>query len=885
MDSLAHKDKEEHMPNIDPVLSTGLRGLDQTLRGLMPGDNLVWRVGAIDDYFPFVQAACDQAARTRQTTIYFRFATHKPLIEEGDGITVRHLHPERGFDAFINDIHEVINQSRHRALYIFDCLSELAVDWCSDRMLGNFFMLTCPHLYDVGAIAYFALLRDNHSFHATGPITSTTQVLIDVYRHDEKSYVQPIKVQHRNSPTMYMLHAMEGDDFAPVVHSITTALILEDVPWNRSDTANYHLGFWSRTFSRAEAIQANLDRGEAPPPDLDEFVGQLQHMMIAKDPRILKLAEGYFSLKHIVNIRRRMIGTGLIGGKSTGMLLARAILEKDSPECHDLLEPHDSFFVGSDVFCTYLVQNGCWWNRQVQRGSEVFFDDAMRVRQQILTGTFPEYLLKQFAAMLDHFGQSPIIVRSSSLLEDAFGNSFVGKYESVFCANQGSPDKRMTDFLSAVRTVYASVMSDDALRYRAARGLLDADEQMALLVQRVSGVACGRRFFPHAAGVALSFNPYVWSDHIDPEAGVTRIVFGLGTRAVHRADDDYTRIVALNAPDRRPEAGSHEVRRYTQWKVDCLDLEANQEVTANFEQIVEENGSAVPLEMFASRDIEVERRAAEQHKKGVFSWVLTFDKLLKKTDFVLQMRTMLRTLEEAYGHPVDTEYTLNFFNNDQFKINLVQCRPLHVKGSTPISEPPESISTDAIILKTSGPVIGQSRIANIDRIIYVVRAEYNELPTYDRYAIARVIGKLAHLEGSQSCTTLLLGPGRWGTTIPALGVPVNFTEINTVDIICELVAMRDNLVPDVSLGTHFFNELVEMDMLYLACFPNANETILNQSLLEQAPNKLADYLPEEKAWDKVIRVIDVETLGKGNLVLNANAIKQRVTCYLEKNAS
>jgi len=850
----------------------------------MPGDNLVWQVGAIDDYVPFVRAACERAARTRQTTVYFRFATHEPLIEEGERTTVCHLDPERGFGVFINDIHQVINQSRHRALYVFDCLSELVVDWCSDRMLGNFFMLTCPHLYDVGAIAYFALLRSNHSFHATAPITSTTQVLLDVYRHDEKIYVHPIKVQHRNSPTMYMLHAWEGDDFVPVVHSMTTAQIREDVPWNRLDIANYHLGFWSSTFSRAEAIQASLDRGETPPPDLDDFVKQLRHMMIAKDPRILKLAADYLSLRHIVNIRRRMIGTGLIGGKSTGMVLARAILEKDSPECHDLLEPHDSFFVGADVFCTYLVQNGCWWNRQAQRGPEVVFDDAMRVRQQMLTGSFPEYLLKQFEAMLDHFGQSPIIVRSSSLLEDAFGSSFVGKYESVFCANQGSPDKRMTDFISAVRTVYASVMSDDALRYRAARGLLEADEQMALLIQRVSGMACGRRFFPQAAGVALSFNPYVWSDHIDPEAGMTRIVFGLGTRAVDRTDDDYTRIVALNAPDRRPEASLDEVHQYTQRKVDCLDLEANQEVTITFEQIARENGDTLPLEMFASRDLGIERRAAEQQqKKNFFSRVLTFDKLLKKTDFVVQMHAMLRTLQEAYGHPVDTEYTLNFFDNDQFRINLVQCRPLHVKGSTPISEPPETVPADRIVLKTPGPVIGQSRVASIDRIIYVVRAPYSELPTYDRYAVARVIGKLAHLEDSRECTTLLLGPGRWGTTTPALGVPVSFAEINTADIICELVAMRDDLVPDVSLGTHFFNELVEMDVLYLACFPSASETVFNPGSLEQAPNRLTDYLPGEEAWDEVIRVIDVGALGKGDLVLNANAIKQRVICYFDEN--
>ena len=162
--------------------------------------------------------------------------------------------------------------------------------------------------------------------------------------------------------------------------------------------------------------------------------------------------------------------------------------------------------------------------------------------------------------MLDYFGQSPIIVRSSSLLEDNYGNAFAGKYESVFCANQGPHAKRLQDFLSAVKTVYASTMSEKALRYRAQRGLLDRDEQMSLLVQRVSGGCYGSLFFPQIAGVGLSRNPYVWSECIDPAAGVVRLVFGLGTRAVDRSDDDYTRIVALNAPERRPESDFDEVR-------------------------------------------------------------------------------------------------------------------------------------------------------------------------------------------------------------------------------------------------------------------------------------------------------------------------------------
>ena len=869
------------MAHIDPNLSTGLPGLDRALRGLLPGDNLVWLVDSIEDYAPFVEAACKRAMRQKQPIVYFRFATHKPLLEEQPGVTIHRLRPEIGFDVYIREIHAVINESRDKALYIFDCLSELVVDWCSDRMLGNFFMLTCPHLYDVGAITYFGLMRNGHSFHALHPITETAQILIDVYRHDGKIYVHPAKVQHRNSPTMYMPHVWEGHEFLPVTRSITNTAILKGTAWNRLDIGNYQRGYWSNTFARAEALKLAVNRGEAEPAELEAFTEQLRRMVISHDEKMLAVARKYLRLEHILDIRERMIGTGMLGGKSVGMLLSRAIVEADDPHWAEVLEPHDSFYVGSDVFCTYLVQNGCWWAKQTQRMPQSFLDQAMQARQQMLTGNFPEYLLKQFEGMLDYFGQSPIIVRSSSLLEDAFGNAFAGKYESVFCANQGSPDKRLEDFLSAVRAVYASTMSEDALKYRAARGLLDQDEQMALLIQRVSGAGYAHRFYPQAAGVGLSFNPYVWSKHIEAEAGVARIVFGLGTRAVDRYDNDYTRIVALNAPERRPDSGSDAVREHAQRKVDFLDIEANHEVTADFQDVVKDSPD-LPLEMFATRDESVERYAAERKLKDVFPWVLTFDKLLTETPFATDMRKLLAVLQDAYQHPVEIEYTLNFFDKKSYKINLVQCRPLQIKGGRAIADSPEHIPPEKLIIETHGPVIGHSREAGIDRIIYVVPSVYGKLATYDRYAVARAIGRLTHVKDAEAKTTMIMGPGRWGTTTPELGVPVSFAEINTVDIICEIVAMREGLVPDVSLGTHFFNQLVEMNVLYFGLFPNREGTVLNSEFLENEHNKLAELLPSEKAWAHAIRVIDLTDREGPSLVFHADSMKQRVVCYVDE---
>ena len=291
--------------------------------------------------------------------------------------------------------------------------------------------------------------------------------------------------------------------------------------------------------------------------------------------------------------------------------------------------------------------------------------------------------------MLDYFGQSPIIVRSSSLLEDNYGNAFAGKYESVFCANQGPHHKRLQDFLSAVKTIYASTMSEKALRYRAQRGLLDQDEQMSLLVQRVSGVRYGGLFYPQVAGVGLSRNPYVWNKCIDPKAGVVRLVFGLGTRAVDRSDDDYTRIVALNAPERRPESDFDEVRQYSQRKVDVIDLEANQLVSHEFTEVAERS-PRLPVHVFASAGGAAAHRADGDETPGSPPPVLTFEHLLSQTPFVGDMRQMLQILQDAYDYPVDLEFTANFFDRDQYKINLVQCRPLQVVSDTAAVELPET---------------------------------------------------------------------------------------------------------------------------------------------------------------------------------------------------
>lgn len=863
--------------------STGLLALDRLFHGIMPGDNIVWQVRSIDDYRPFVVPYCNQAVRLGAKIGYFRFARHPALVEQDGGIEVYTLQPEQGFEPFVTHIHRIIEEAGPGAYFVFDCLSDLVVEWGSDRMLGNFFMLTCPFVYDHGGVAYFALFRSSHSYHTTRPVNRTAQIIVDVYRHEEMLYIRPTKVERRHSRTMQMLHVWRDDAFIPVADSKTHTTIMSSMPWDRQEGASYLLGLWTNTFARAKKLQDAIDRGETPAEDIEAFAHRLLFMLIGRHGRITDLACRFLKLSDIVAIRHRMIGTGPIGGKALGMLLARAILEKSDPKWKDLLEPHDSFYIGADVFYTYLVQNGLWWVKQIQKNPAVYLSGAEFARHQMLKGDFPDYIVEKFTDVLDYFGPVPLILRSSSLLEDSFDSAFAGKAQSVFCVNQGSRDQRIADFISAVRTIYASYMSEETLKYRLARDLLDQDERMAILVQRVSGVLVDQWFFPHIAGVGLSFNPYVWSEAIDPSAGVLRLVFGLGTRAVDTSSRDYTRLVALNTPMLQVENAVTTKRPYAQRKVDILDLETYATKIVDFGEIVQSCPN-LPLAFFASRDAKLERLVSDRRPESAVAWTLTFEKLLTETPFAEQMRELMTLLQQTYQNPVDIEFTATLQADGSYTVNLLQCRPTMVQRTGISYKPPDAIDDGQRVFESRGPVIGRSREMHIDRLIYVVPSAYGRLVIKDRYKIARIIAEITAIkEKGRSTCTVLVGPGRWGTSTPSLGVPISFVDIKNTQAVCEIVTMREGLTPEVSLGTHFFNELVETDMLYFALFPERAQDFLNHDLLDSAPNRLSELLPEASPWAHTVRVLDSHQWNNAKaLRLIADARKQKVICFLER---
>ncbi|MDD5327203.1 MAG: PEP/pyruvate-binding domain-containing protein [Phycisphaerae bacterium] len=853
--------------------STGFAGLDKILCDLKKGDNVVWQVDSIEDYSHFVKPYINKALEDKRNVIYMRFAQHRPLIENQPNVTVYQLDAKGGFESFSTQVHNIISKEGIGAYYLFDCLSDLLSAWATDLMVGNFFLVTCPYLFELDTIAYFALLRNYHSFQTIARIRETTQLLLDVYDFDENFYVHPLKVLGRYSPTMFLPHLQKKDNFAPVISSIDASRLFSHISQKGLGGPARVLDYWDRLFMKADS----LAKEPADSPKIKELGKELCRIMIGREKRISQLAQRNFAIKDLINIKSRLIGSGFIGGKATGMLIAQKILLDDKAfDWGQYMETHDSFYVGSDIFYSYIVENGWWQLLMKQKTKDGYFQVAPELKEKMLRGKFPDQIRERFREIIEYFGQSPIIVRSSSLLEDSFGNAFAGKYESLFLVSQGDPDRRYSEFEEAVRRIYASTMDEDALTYRLQRGLDQQDEQMALLVQRVSGSYKNKYFFPDLAGVGVSYNTFAWSPELDPKAGMLRLVMGLGTRAVERAEDDYPQIIALDQPLLRPYADREDERRFSQHNIDLLDTDQNCLRTVDLSELLNENLD-IKLDLIASSDHLTDQKRKGLGMKAQRSWVLTFKKLLSDTNFIQIMQNLLKTLENYYQYPLDIEFTVNFADDNSFKINLVQCRPLQTKGLRASVQMPEDIKPENILFASKGYTMGGSISQPIKRIIYVDPQAYVETPIAQRYSIARLVGKLnKQIISRETTPAILFGPGRWGTTTPSLGVPVSFSEISKIAVLVEVAYEGGNLMPELSFGTHFFQDLVETDIFYVALFPQKQDVVFSKDRLLKMPNLLADFLPEEQKYENVVKVYEIES---GQLQIISDIASQKIVCF------
>lgn len=830
-------------------IKSGIPEMDTALDNIRLGDNVVWRVSDLSEFKLFMEPYIKQAIEDKRNIIYFRFASHEPLLEERPEIKRIVVPLSHRFETFTVDIHNEIEKAGRDAFYVFDCLSELQTAWATDLMMGNFFRVTCPFLFILDTVAFFPIIRGKHSVHAINKILDTTQLFFDVYSDKKNVYVRPEKVWNRNSDTMFLPHTYnpENGEFRPILDGVKSSRFYQTLGLAQRSAEEQYSDSWDKYFIRVKMLRESGI-------DITKECSRMCNIMMTRDEKMREMVKKNFTPEDYFSVRDHMVGTGMIGGKSCGMLLARAIIRNKEPDISEVLEPHDSFYVGSDMYYTYLVDNNLWDIRIKQRTEEGFFALADEFANKIMGGSFTSAMRDQFIRIIEYYGQDPYIIRSSSILEDGFGNAFAGKYESVFCANRGSLEERLNEFEHAIKVVYASSMSLSALDYRKRRGLADRDEQMALLIQRVSGSYYGSYYMPCAAGVGYSYSPYRIMKDSDPTAGMLRLVMGLGTSAVDRTEGSYPRIVNLDMPEKSSYSSSADKHKFSQGKAEVINMTERQLEKLSYEKM-EEDIPKYLEKILLEHDTEAESRLREMGRRREVKFI-SCKGLVSNVPLMDQMKRMLKCIQEEYEYPVDTEFTINISENGEYSIDLLQCRPLQVQKGKTGSLVPDDIPKERILLESIGSSMGISKTSQLDIIVYVDPVKYYELPYKDKDLVAKLIGKINWHYRDMDKHMMLIVPGRVGTTSPELGVPTTFADISAYDIICETEESRAGYNPELSYGSHIFQDLVEAEILYTAIFQGEKTKHYSPEMLASANDIIGEFEYSD-VLEGVVHIYDV----------------------------
>ena len=572
------------------------------------------------------------------------------------------------------------------------------------------------------------------------------------------------------------------------------------------------------------------------------------------------------SFKNLLDRVIHPVGShGKLGGKSAGLLLAKEILDHftDEYESFNEIKTPKTWFITSDGLLNFMDYNN------LEEVMEQKYKDIGQVRQEypyiiqvFKNSSFPLEIVKGMLMALEDFGEVPLVVRSSSLLEDRIGTAFAGKYKSLFIANQGSKEERLLELMDAVAEVYASTFGPDPIDYRAENDLLDYHEEMGIMIQEVVGTKVGHYYFPAFAGVGFSRNEFRWSPRIKREDGLIRIVPGLGTRAVDRMSNDYPILISPGQPQLKVNVTIDEMIRYSPVYIDLVNLDSGEFETAELDKLKEFGTEYPMIHQVVSRLMQTHLQQVQpmgiDFKNDYL--VVTFNGLISRTGFVQQVKDILDVLQKEYNQPIDIE-----FAHDGKNLYLLQCR----SQSSGIEYKPAQIPSDIPVKKTiftANRHISNGMISDLTHIVYVDPKKYSEISDIETLkGIGNIVGRLNKILPKHQF--ILMGPGRWGSRGDIkLGVSVTYSEINNTTMLIEIARKTKDYVPDLSFGTHFFQDLVEANIRYLPLYPDDSGNIFNEEFLEKSENVLTSFLPDTEKFQEVVRVIDIPATTSGQVM-------------------
>ncbi|MFW6141504.1 MAG: PEP/pyruvate-binding domain-containing protein [Candidatus Saliniplasma sp.] len=581
----------------------------------------------------------------------------------------------------------------------------------------------------------------------------------------------------------------------------------------------------------------------------------------------INVAKNYIKVDDFVSLLKRLVGpaqgAGKLGGKTSGAYLAYKILQKEMDRHSELkgIKSPKSWYLTSDTMFDLIHYN------DLDEVIHIKYLEPDRIRQEqpfleqiMKNAVFTSEIVEGLKRILRDIDDNPIIVRSSSLLEDNFGAAFSGKYKSLFLPNIGSKEERLNDLMEAIAEVYASTFGPDPIEYRREKGMLDFSEEMGILIQEVVGQRVGPYYVPAFAGVAFSKNEFRWSPRINRDDGILRMVPGLGTRAVDRVGNDYPILVSPNRPELRVNTLTEERIKYSPKYMDVINLETGAIETVDAVEIYEEYGEKFP---YLDKIVSVYEDGELRKPKGALfnpkeeGMVVTFDNLFDKTDFLTMMSKVMCMLEEKIDTPVDVE-----FAHDGENLYILQCRPQSQVQEIERKPIPMDIKNKNKLF-SSKKFVTTGYIENVEYIVYVPPEAYTSLESERKMRkVADIVGELNNK--LPKGRFILMGPGRWGSRGDiTLGVPVKYKDISNTSLLVEIAKEKGCYLPELSFGTHFFQDLVEANIKYLPLYPDESGNIFNEELLFRSENKLTEILSNHEEYENVVRVVQVSDISSG----------------------
>jgi len=658
---------------------------------------------------------------------------------------------------------------------------------------------------------------------------------------------------------------------------------------------NPEIAPWEMLFRQGEIYE------RMPPKELENHHHHLEEIKVVLIKRLMSdqlpfigVAKRVLSINDLRRIHHSLIGTGKIGGKAAGMYLAWRILQPVEEQYgQGVINIPDSYFIGTDVIYEFFLMNKLehYMNQKYKPVREIR-SEYPRIVQDFLRSELPDYLVVQLRELVQLLAGNPLIVRSSSLLEDNFGFSFAGKYDSFFCPNQGTPKENLACVLDAVRRVYASSVNPDALLYRRKNDLIDYDERMAILLQRVTGRWCDRYFFPDVAGVGFSENPFCWTPEIRQGEGFLRVVTGLGTRAVDRVAQDYPRLIPLSHPELRPENTVEGRRNYSQRFMAVVDHQQNALVTVPACEALAPCAPLLSLIAAVDTGNTLQPIAPGTILEPDDHIVLTFDGLTQDTRFVGLMRDTLQLLEEAYLGPVDLEFAIriDYENGNQngsgasgappavnYRLHVLECRPLHERRSPPDAADLDEVKNNRRLFAMP-TLLPTGTVEAIDYLVFVDPELYYAIEDEGRrQQIAETITVLNDLLPAGRFG--LVGPGRWGSANSRLSVPITYSDICNARLLVE-ISPPYTPAPELAFGTDFFEDVLEAGIFVLGIQPTPDGGIMDWQLLRESPNRLPDYAPWATEWADCVRVIDLRAVAGSPLtIIIDDETNEAIACF------